>query len=48
MLEMKSLISKVLMNFEISVEPGFELRVKPEIVLKPANGIKLRLKDRQF
>lgn len=47
-LEMKSLISKVLMNFEISVEPGFELRVKPEIVLKPTDGIKLRLKDRHF
>lgn len=48
MLELKSLMSKVLMNFEISVEPGFQFRVKPEIVLKPTNGIKLRLKDRQF
>lgn len=47
-LEMKSLISKVLMNFEISLEPGFELKVKPEIVLKPSNGIRLRLKTRQF
>jgi len=46
LLEMKSLISKVLMNFEISVEPGFELSFKPEIVLKPTAGIKLRLKNR--
>lgn len=46
LLEMKSLISKVLMNFEISIEPGFELGLKPSIVLKPTGGIKLRLKDR--
>lgn len=45
-LEMKSLISKVLMNFEIALEPGFELKIKPEIVLKPTAGIKLSLTDR--
>ncbi|XP_037042772.1 cytochrome P450 4d1-like [Bradysia coprophila] len=46
MLEMKSLVSKVLMNFEIEVEPGFKLGLKPVIVLKPTGGIKLRLKDK--
>ncbi|KAJ6634247.1 Cytochrome P450 4d1 [Pseudolycoriella hygida] len=48
MLEMKSLISKMLMNFEISLESGFQLKVKPEIVLKPSSGIKLRLKERLY
>lgn len=47
-MEMKSLISKVLMNYEISLAPGFELKVKPEIVLKPSSGIRIRLKARQF
>ncbi len=34
------------MNFEIALEPGFELKIKPEIVLKPTAGIKLSLTDR--
>lgn len=47
MLEMKATIVKVLTRFKISLEPGFELVLKPEIVLKPANGIKLRLQARE-
>lgn len=46
MLEMKCTIVKVLQSFEISLEPGFKLVIMPEIVLKPAKGIKLRLKAR--
>lgn len=46
MLEMKCTIVKVLQKFEISLEPGFKLVIMPEIVLKPAKGIKLRLKAR--
>ena len=48
MLEMKSTISKVLRHFEIESEPGFEPALKPEIVLKSSNGIKLRLKARCY
>lgn len=46
MLEMKTTIAKVLTRFEIAIDPGFLPGLKPEIVLKPANGIKLRLKPR--
>jgi cytochrome P450 len=46
MLEMKSTLSKVLRHFVIEPEPGFEPALKPEIVLKSSNGIKLRLKGR--
>lgn len=48
MLELKSMITKVLRRFEISLEPGFEVIIKPEVVLKSANGIKLRLKPRRY
>ena len=46
MLEMKCTLAKVLDRFELSVAPEFELALKPEIVLKPLNGIKLKLKVR--
>lgn len=46
MLEMKCTLAKVLDRFELSVVPDFELALKPEIVLKPLNGIKLKLKVR--
>lgn len=46
MLEMKSLIAKVLMNYKISIEPGFELGLKPAIVLKPTGGVRLSLRER--
>lgn len=48
MLEMKSVVSKVLRHFEISLEPGFEVVIKAEVVLKPYNGIKLKLKARHY
>lgn len=46
MLEIKSTIAKVLTRFEISLQPGFKIGYKPEIVLKPLNGVKLTLKSR--
>lgn len=48
MLEMKSVVSKVLRCFEISLTPGFELALKPEIVLKPEHGVKVTLKKRYY
>lgn len=48
MLEIKSVVSKVLQNFEISLAPGFTLKLKPEIVLKPSNGVKINLKSRCY
>lgn len=47
MLEIKCTIAKVLQNYEIALEPDFKVTLMPEIVLKPANGIKLRLKVRK-
>lgn len=46
MLEMKCTIAKVLSRFELSVAPDFTLKLKPEIVLKPSRGIRLKLKAR--
>lgn len=46
MLEMKCTLVKVLQNFEVAVMTGFELNLKPEIVLKPSKGIRLKLKAR--
>lgn len=44
MLEMKSTISKVLRNFELSVVPNFEPVIISELILRPENGIWLQLK----
>lgn len=46
MLEIKSTIVKVLSHFKVSLEPGFKIGLKPEIVLKPSTGVKLTLKPR--
>lgn len=48
LLEMKCTIVKILRSFEISLEPGFVLKLNPEIVLKPLNGVKLKLKVRNI
>lgn len=46
-LEMKSMVSKVLRYFEITVDPGYKEPVLvAEIILKPENGIVLNLKPR--
>lgn len=47
-LEMKSLVSKVLRNFEISMDPSYRKPILiAEIILKPENGIFLNLKKRE-
>lgn len=45
--EMKSIISKVLRYFEISVPSDYEPRLIAELVLRPENGMKLNFKKRQ-
>ncbi|NP_001389269.1 cytochrome P450 4c3-like [Onthophagus taurus] len=43
MLEMKSTISKVLRNFEVVSAPDFTPEWLPDLILKPYNGLKVRL-----
>lgn len=47
MLEMKSTVSKVLRNFELSVTPGYVPIEIAELILRPENGISLILKERK-
>ncbi|CAH1183090.1 unnamed protein product [Phaedon cochleariae] len=47
-LEMKSTVSKVLRNFELSpATPTHELKLAPEIILVSKNGVRLSLKKRK-
>lgn len=46
MLEMKSVISKTLKHFEISVAPNYEPVLIAELVLRPENGIMLKFRER--
>jgi cytochrome P450 family 4 len=48
MLEMKSTVSKVLRNFELSVAPGYEPVLVAELILRPDNGVELILNKRKF
>ncbi|KAF2895540.1 hypothetical protein ILUMI_10634 [Ignelater luminosus] len=48
MLEMKSAISKVLRNFELLEVPDHKPILASEAILKSANGLLIRLKDRKF
>jgi hypothetical protein len=48
MLEMKSTVSKVLRNFELSVASGYEPVLVMEVILRPENGVMLVLKDRKY
>lgn len=48
MLEIKSTISKLIRNFELSVADGYELRVFLELVLKPEGGVKIHFKNRDY
>ncbi|KAF2895444.1 hypothetical protein ILUMI_10731 [Ignelater luminosus] len=48
MLEMKSLLSKVLRNYELLEDPEHKLVLAAETVLKSANGIRIGLKKRNF
>ena len=46
MLEMKSIISKTLRHYEISVSPGYEPVLIPELVLRTENGMMLQFRKR--
>jgi cytochrome P450 family 4 len=46
MLEMKSLITKVLRHFELEVGRNFVPTLAAELILRPTNGIRLRIKRR--
>lgn len=48
MLEMKSLLSKVLRNYEFVEDPEHEVILTAETVLKSANGIRVGLKRRNL
>ncbi|KAF2900474.1 hypothetical protein ILUMI_05709 [Ignelater luminosus] len=48
MLEMKSLLSKVLRNYELLEDPNHKVVLAAETVLKSANGIRIGLKKRNF
>lgn len=47
MLEMKSVLSKLVWNFTCELEPGFEPQPVPEITLKSCNGIRISLSKRK-
>ncbi|KAK7870824.1 hypothetical protein R5R35_014413 [Gryllus longicercus] len=47
MLEMKIVLAKVIWNFEMFVEPGFTALPGWKIILKPVNGVRIRLEDRR-
>lgn len=47
LLEIKSLVSKVLRYFEVAVDPAYkEPLLIAEVILKPENGIALNFKPR--
>ncbi|KAK7870825.1 hypothetical protein R5R35_014414 [Gryllus longicercus] len=47
MLEMKSVLAKVIWNFEMFVEPGFTALPGWKLILKSINGVRIRLEDRR-
>ncbi|KAK7793715.1 hypothetical protein R5R35_007871 [Gryllus longicercus] len=47
MLEMKNVIAKLVWNFRVLPEPGFEPSLVWEVILKSENGILIRLEERQ-
>jgi cytochrome P450 family 4 len=47
MLEIKSLVSKIIRNFELSPAfPRHEMILSPETVLKSLNGVRVGIKSR--
>jgi cytochrome P450 family 4 len=47
MLEIKSLVSKIIRNFELSPAfPRHEMVLSPETVLKSLNGVRVGIKSR--
>lgn len=43
MLEIKNVISKFLRNFEIEVAPNYEPELTADVVLRPNNGMMLKI-----
>jgi hypothetical protein len=39
------LLATISQRFELDLEPGFEIVPQPSITLRPASGIKVRLKQ---
>ncbi|KAF2878640.1 hypothetical protein ILUMI_27529 [Ignelater luminosus] len=48
MMEMKSLVSKVLRNYELLEVPGHKLLLSPETILKSLSGFHVQLRKRKF
>ena len=46
MMEMKTIISKILSQFEVELEPGYEPILIAELTLKPKNGMMLKFRKR--
>lgn len=47
--EIKTIISKILLNYEIQLgDEPFEPVLSPELILKPATGMWLKFKDRVY
>jgi cytochrome P450 len=49
MLELKSLLSKLLRNYKFSLgDPEEKMKLMAELVLRPINGINLKLERREW
>jgi hypothetical protein len=48
MLEIKATVAKLLRNYRVLTDRQYELRLVLELVLKSAEGIKLRLEPRKW
>lgn len=48
MLEMKSSICKVLRSFELEVGENYEPELVAELILRPINGVMLKIKERKY
>lgn len=48
MLEMKSIVSKVLRHFSVSLAPHFKLTLAAEVILRPSSGMHLKLAERIY
>lgn len=48
MLEMKSIVSKVLRRFEIQIGENYEPTLVAEMILRPSNGVILKATPRMY
>lgn len=47
MLEIKTIIAKILLNFKVTLCKDKEIRLQPDVILKPMNGIHVNLQLRE-